>query len=375
MLKEKFKNRIEIKVLGVNLKRLIKNLYKNNIDIFNLNMLSHKELNLTIDAKNLKKIKPFLKDYDYKIAKNYGISSLFDALKIRFGLCAILILFFVALFLNYNFLGKVCIFGLSQTSETDIKTFLATKGIKSNSFFVDVDCETLEVELENKFPQISLCSIIKKGTNLLINIKEKIATDDLLSKSDIVAPESGKILNLLVVQGTSKVKVGDSVKKGDVIIEGVTQSNGEQIACKALGKIKMQIWYSQSFTFVEEEKVFEKTGNKVVNSYYEIFNKRFKIKTKVNNFETFEKETKCEYLFKNLLIPIKIYKEIYYETKENLIKNDFSLQKDAIIDTIIKQTKAQIPFDATELDSQIEISDTSNGKIISCYIETVQEFE
>ncbi len=375
MLKEKIKNRVEINIRGVNLKRLIKNLYKNNIDVFNLNQKSHKELDLTVYAKDLKKIKLLLADYDYKIIKNYGFSFFKSVFKLRFGLCAIFVLFFVALFFNNNYLAKICVFNASQETANGITAYLKEQGITKNSFFVNIDCENLETELENKFPQISLCSIIKKGTNLLINIKEKIDAKDLVSQTDIVAPENGKILELLVVQGRSKVKVGDSVKKGDVIIEGVTNSNGEDVACKAIGKVKMQIWYSDSITFLSEERVFEKTGNKIVNSYYEIFNKRIKIKSKTNNFITYEKETKCEYLFKNLFIPIKIYKEIYYETKENLIKNDFSLQKDEIYNTILARTKAQIPYGVVDVNTKFEESDIQNGKIITCYIETVQEFE
>lgn len=371
MLKKLYTNRLELQILGVNLKRLIKNLHKNNIDIFNINQINHKEIYLTINAKDLKRIKPFLKDYEFVITKRFGLSYLKDFAIKRLGLCVLIALFFIVLILNNNYLGKIYIYGTKQIESTKITEYLQTFGIRQKTFFNNIDLEELETSLENKFSEISLCSVIKKGTNLLINIKEKIETD-LLNSSNIVASENGKIVELSVVQGTAKFKVGDSVKKGEIIIEGYSFNGEEKVECKAIGTVKMKVWYEKSQNFVCEEKVVSKTGNKIVNSYYEIFNRRIKMKVRENNFTDFVKETKSEYLFKNLLIPIKIYKETYYEIKENLIKNDFSLQKDAIIDTIIKETSELVPKDVEILDTKIEISDITGGKIITCYIETIQ---
>ncbi|MGN1207887.1 MAG: sporulation protein YqfD [Christensenellales bacterium] len=372
MLKNRLKNRLKLNILGVNLKRLIKNLYKNNIDIFDLEQTNHKELNITINAKDLKKITPMLKDYTFCVTQCFGLSRFKNVLAKRIGLCLVAVLFFVALFFNSNFLSKIYVFGINQIDENEITEFLGQKGIANGTFFENLDTEKLETELESRFSEISLCSVMKKGTNLIINIKEKIIATDFVGSSDIVAKESGKILELNVVQGTSRFRVGDSVKKGDVLIAGFFESGENKVPCKAIGNIKMQVWYSTSVNFVEEEKVFQRTGNFVENSYYEIFGKRMKMKVKNVSFANFEKETKTEYLFKNLLVPIKIYKEIYYEIEENLIKNDFSLQKDAIIDTIIKQTLAKVPNGEEICGNQIEISNTQKGKIVTCYVETIQ---
>lgn len=372
MHKNLLKNRIEIEIFGVNLKRLIKNLYKNNIDIYDLEWQSFKDLKIVINSSDLKKIKLMLKDYNFKIIARYGYSFLKDFASKRLGLFLLIILFFVMLFFNSNFLGKIYVFGTKQISNDEIITYLQTLGLKQNTFFAKFNLEELETGLENNFSNISLCSVIKKGTSLIINIKEKIDAKDIISSSNIIAKENGKILKLEVVQGTAKFSVGDSVKKGDVIVEGYMENSNKTVECKAIANIEMQVWYECKTTFFEEEKVLERTGKKIENSYYEIFNKRMKMKVKNVNFLKFEKETKTQYLFENLIVPIKIYKEIYYEIKENLIKNDFSLQKDAIIDTIIKQTEKQVPENVEKLNTKIEISDIENGKIITCYIETIQ---
>ncbi len=368
------KNRLEIQILGVNLKRLIKSLYKNKINIYNLTQPSFRELNIIINSSDYKKLRPMLKDYEFKIISRYGFEYLKEFTKKRIGLFFLVICFVLCLFFNYNFLSNINIYGTKQIDKNEIMQYLNSMGIKRNSFFTAIDPEQIEANLESKFDEISMISVIKKGTNLIVNIKEKIETENLILKSNIVAKESGKILEISTVQGTSKVSVGDIVKKGDVLIEGVINNDGKTSDCKAIGNVKMQVWYETSTTFMFKEKTYNRTGKKIVNSYYEIFNKRMKMKVKNNTFKNYEKETKTQYLFKNLLIPIKIYKEIYYEIEENLIKNDFSLQKDAIIDTIIKETENKVPSGVEKLNQKVDITDIENGKIITCYIETIQSF-
>lgn len=374
MFKKSLKNRLKINVFGVNLKRLIKTLHKNNIDIYGLEIVSHKELFFEINAKNLKKIKPLLKNYEFKITKRFGISYLKDFFINRFALMTIFVIFFVALFLNVNFLGNIYIYGTKQLNSSEIEAYLKSVGIQKNTFFNNINIEELEVNLENEFPNISLCSVMKKGTNLIINIKEKIEVTDLFSKSNILAQQSGQIVELNVVQGTAKFKVGDSVNKGDIIVEGVILNAGKEVECKAIAEIKMKVWYSESVNFYNEEIVTNRTGRKIENTYYEIFNKTFKIKEQNVDFEKYEKEEKTCYLFKNLIVPIKIHREIYYEIEENLIKNDFSLQKNAIIDTIVNKASSIVPKDEEILNTKVEISDTDFGKIIYCYVETIISF-
>ena len=84
------KNRLEIQILGVNLKRLIKSLYKNKINIYNLTQPSFRELNIIINSSDYKKLRPMLKDYEFKIISRYGFEYLKEFTKKRIGL-----LFFV----------------------------------------------------------------------------------------------------------------------------------------------------------------------------------------------------------------------------------------------------------------------------------------
>lgn len=367
-------NHLTLNIEGVNLKRLLKNLYKNNIDVYDVNFVSYKNVQLTIKNKDYKKIKKYLTDYRFNILNRYGLCYLKNYAIIHIGFVIGLFIFFMLNFFNNNFLSTIYITGNNRIANSDIISFLAENNIKTNTFFNNINTDALEINLENNFEDISLVSVIKKGTNLIINIKEKLFIEDIMTNSDIVSEYDGQIIELSIIQGTSKFKEGDIVKKGDIIVNGYLMSNDKKIQCKAIANIKMKVWYSASFTFLNEEIKSERTGKIIKNTYYNLFNKTIPIKVKENTFSCYEKEIKNEYLFKNFIFPIKIYTEKFYEIKENLIKNDFSLQKDAIIEQTIKEATEKVPKNIVITNITTEISDTLNGKVVTSYAETIYCF-
>lgn len=374
MHKNLFKNQIKLLIEGVNLKRLLKNIIKNDIEIYNLNFISHKKLEINIKANKLNKIKPLLKDYRFQTLNYYGVSFVKKYSILHFGLIIGFILFGFILFFNSNYLSNIVINGTNRIENTEIIAFLKEKNIKANTFFTSFNIDELELELESKFKDISLVSVIKKGTNVIINIKEKLYADEILSSQDLISAVDGQIIKIELKQGTLKVKVGDSVKAGDVLIEGKIDNNGEKVNCKAIGTITMKVWYKESFVFENETIENVRTGNKIENVYYKIFNKTFKIKEQQNVFENYDMQIKERYLFEYNILPIKIYKEIFYEIKENVKKNDFSLQKDAIIEMVTNNALKKVPVNIEVIDKIINISETETGKIVTCYVETLQSF-
>lgn len=366
--KEIFRNAIKINIMGVNLKRLIKNLYKNDIEIYELNQISHKEIEITIKSKKLKQIKKYLSDYKYSIKNYYGFSFLknfsLNHLGIVFG-----IVFFVALnILSANILTNIQVVGNDRIAKNEIINAINSNGISVGNFISNFNADEIEDCLEQKFDNISFVSVYLKGTSLIVNIKEKLYIEEIESSSDIVATENGVITKLSVVQGNTKFKVGDIVKKGDVIIEGRIGD----VKCLAIGEVEMKIWYSSSITFYETETIFERTGKSITNSYFKFGNNKFRIKQSNNTFTKSEKEENERYIFNNLLIPLKIYTEKFWELEEKVVKNDFNLQKYDIIEKTKNNAKLLVPNEVEILSEKTEITENENAKIITIYLETIQ---
>ena len=80
---------------------------------------------------------------------------------------------------------------------------------------------------------------------------------------DIVADRPAVILEIAAYEGTPKVKAGDVVKEGQVLIEGSFFRNEEEEPryVSARGKILGRVWYSASATASLEAVRTEPTGN------------------------------------------------------------------------------------------------------------------
>jgi len=367
--KEFFKNTVRLKIQGVNLKRLIKNIYKSDFEIYNLNQISSRELHITIKANKYKKFIDNFKNYNIEITKRYGLNFLGDFSLKHLGLIIGIFIFLAVNILSSKILMNIKVVGLERINEAEIRKTLKNSGIFEGKFLLNIDTKNLAKNLENNFDDISFVSVFYKGNSLIINIKEKLFIEELENTCDIVAKNNGVITKLEVVQGKTNFKVGDIVKAGDVIIEGKIND----ISVQAIGSVEMKVWYSASKTFYENETVRVRTDKSFTNSYFKFYDNKFKIKEHKNKYEFYEIETNEHYIFKNLLIPIKIYKENYYELKEISVKNDFNLQKHDIIEETKNEALKSVPKGMEVLDIKTEISETQNGKIITTYIETLQK--
>lgn len=366
--KEVLKNTIKINIEGVNLKRLIKNLYKNNIEIYELKEISHKEIEIIIKSNKLKRAKEYLSDYKYSIKNYYGLSFLKKFSLSHLGIIFGLVLFIVINILSANILTNIQVVGNERIESGEIVKVINENGISVGNFITNFNADTIEDSLENNFENISFVSVYLKGTSLIVNIKEKLYIGELESSSDIVATENGVITKLSIVQGNSKFKVGDIVKKGDVLIEGKIGD----VSCLAIGEVEMKIWYSSSITFYETETKFVRTGKSVTNSYFKIGNNKFRIKQSDNTFINCEKEDSEKYIFNNLIIPIKIYKEKFWELEEKVVKNDFNLLKYDIIEKTKNNAQLLVPNGVEVLSEKTEITESDNTKVITTYLETKQ---
>ena len=77
----------------------------------------------------------------------------------------------------------------------------------------DLDCEKVEMNFREDFPNITWISIYMKGTKLHIDIKENIVKNNTQKNkiTDIISPYNGIVTSIFVKQGTALVKAGDSL--------------------------------------------------------------------------------------------------------------------------------------------------------------------
>lgn len=378
-MENKIKN-VAIKISGVNLNRIFRECEKKNIILYDVNRVDYKNIEFKVESSKKQQVFDMAKSQNYKCEElqNVGINKVKTLAKNHIGIIVGALFFAFFLFFAGQFVWNFKVYGNENIKTEQVLQILKKNNVKVGSFSSKVDIEKLEQELLNSLDDISLCSIIKKGTTLVINIKEKIHSADLdnfLSAENIVANCNMQITDLVVSQGTALKKVGDSVKTGDVIVAGYFfDTNGQKVFCKANASIKATTWYSDTTIYEKEKQIAVKTGKKSTEGYMLLFGQKFQTKKANHSFENFETVQKDGYIFDNNLLPIKYILTTYYEiTFEKLVQN-FEDDKQKIVEQCEQNATKKVPQNQIISKVFTIIDEQTDCFVVTSYAEVNVEF-
>lgn len=115
--------------------------------------------------------------------------------------------------------------GNYRITEDMFASFLKENNVTVGMKKDDLDIEALEKEIRRQFSEITWASAKLEGTRLKIDIKENdapilVEQEEEEPGRDLVSQYDGTIVSIIVRSGVPRVTVGDSVEKGDVLVEG-----------------------------------------------------------------------------------------------------------------------------------------------------------
>lgn len=306
-----FKHNKKYKIKGVNLEKCFNNLIKNKIKLKNIIKNQDNTAEFYINYKNDKVLKQNLNKFNITILeeKDFGVQYFFRNLFFRVGLISACIISLIFLFISQMFIFKIEIYGNDKLSKTEIISELEKLGVNSFTPKSSLNLSKLESELLENMPEISLVSIITKGNSLILNLQEKVINDEYQNVGNfeaLKATASGRIKSINLKQGTLKVKVGDIVKEGDILVEPyIIDSSGEKRSVKAEAEILAEIWFEARVTHYDSSMKTIKTGNKIVKDNIFFLNLPIYVDKKEVTFTEYEVSKNIINL-SNFLIPIKI---------------------------------------------------------------------
>ena len=175
--------------------------------------------------------------------------------RIKYASFVIGVMVSVVFIFSYSFLiFSVNIIGVKNVSEEEIFFVLEQYG-KGVFLKSEIELNNLEKELVN-IPNVSHAKATIKGNALNIEIVEQLSNTEILepqTMGNIISKENAIITKMVVVSGTPVVKVGDSVKKGQVLIEATKSDiNGEPVPCPTEAVIEGRIWHQEKFSISGE---------------------------------------------------------------------------------------------------------------------------
>lgn len=328
---------------------------------FKCSYLSHKKIQKILRSKNIEIVS--LSHEGFLPAVNKIFSS--------YGVIFAVVLFLSFYIFQYQFIFQYEVIGLESLNINEIVAYVKENFSTNRNVIKTKD---VEVGLVNSFEEISFASCIIKGQTLVINIKEKLLPEQIYGDFEpIKALKDGKITEINLVSGTLCVKVGDIVKAGDVLVEPYTlDTSGNIKQVEANAEILAEVYNEGSCDHYEKYIEIKRTGKTVIQNDITLFGLNIYTFKQENKFEMFEIETEEVSLIKNLFLPFKMKKTIYYELEKNLIESKFEDVKSEMVEKARQKALENCEKCDTIIDEYYTLRHLSGVTIVNYCIVTLE---
>lgn len=168
--------------------------------------------------------------------------------------------------IDISFLGATAQLG----SETEVRACLREAGIAPGMALSEIDTSLLQKQLMASAGDFSFVGVRRQGVRLWVEAACEQPSPEVYRieyARDLVAAQDGVIVSLNVKSGEAAVKVGDTVRRGQILISGEEavgkdRESGEEITVgvSALGEVVARCWYEGSAEGELIEEIHLPTG-------------------------------------------------------------------------------------------------------------------
>lgn len=223
---------------------------------------------------------------------------------------------------------------------TDVfQDFLDANGIRTGVKKGQIDIETLEESIRERFDIVTWTSARIDGTRLLIQVKEndlikldkgkkEAEINEENTGMDLVAQKEGVIVSMVTRSGVPLVKAGAEIQKGDILVEGgVPIYNDDGTVkrydyCVADADIMLQCIYSLTEDIDEKHEEKKYTGKEKKQPFIILGTRKISMPLLGRKFEKYDviEEKHQLKIFKNYYLPVYIgsYLVREYEVEEEI---------------------------------------------------------
>ena len=187
-----------------------------------------------------KRIEELLSGVEYKVSPPMGLFGAFLRHRKRYGIICALIISLFLIFLSREVVWSVRVLDVDGDTENEIISDLADCGLSVGSFWRKTDLSRVEAATLMKSDSLAWISINRRGTVAYVSTVPKTVADSPQRGevySNVVAARDCVIEKITVKSGIALVKVGESVKRGEVLISGVIPTELGGGFCYAEGSV------------------------------------------------------------------------------------------------------------------------------------------
>lgn len=348
---------IEVKVY--NPEKFINFLWYKGIRVKNIQRVDISTLIMEVPYSDYTDIISIVKRSEAKVrvVGKKGLAFFLIRIRTRLSLAVGVIMFLTLLYFLSMFIWAIEIDTNRYIPPFEIRKQLKTLGIAPGIKKSKLNVYDLEKKIEDVNGEVMWVRARIEGSTLKIKIEEKVnPPKDIVqsNNNDVVAKMDGEIVRIYTTSGTAQVKVGDVVKRGQVLIKGVEGKEGFEYSTNAEGKALANTFYERMMELQVSGKTITKTGEKQEEMYFEILGKKIYIKKAVKKFKDYDKIEEKGNLLNKIVYYEKNSKDII-EDREKIINDSVEKLYNSTMESLDKQAKF--------VNKVVNVEELGEGKI------------
>lgn len=371
---------VTIRASGHGLERLINNLMRNGIQVWDVKKHGPEAITFKISLKEVKKIRAIVRHSGCKVAftGRTGMPFYIKRLFKNSGFLAGAILFLAVIFILSNMIWGIEIKGAEPATEYKIKKELDAIGVKTGKLqFLVEDPEGIQRAISNAVNEITWVGVELQGTTYHLQVVEKTIPEEpeKLGPQNLIATKKAIIVDMFVEEGQPKVSINDHVKPGQLLVSGEIGKEGETKSVSAKGEVFGETWYKSEVSLPLKSRFQVFNGNEKQRHYLKLG--KFPLQIwgfGKHTFEQFkeEKEEK-QFHFLKWKLPVTYVQESIRESEDLIRTYSEEEAVEVAKEMARKDIKNDLPEDATIKGEKILRQTTQNGKVyLSIHFQVIE---
>ncbi|MBQ3226067.1 MAG: sporulation protein YqfD, partial [Clostridia bacterium] len=272
------KGSVVLRISGTFPERFVNVCASRGILLRDIKRLSKNSIRLTMSIHSFRLLPPIARrtGVRVKILRKSGLFPMLHKHRKR-KVLLIGVLVFMFLFIGLNqFVWKIEITGNEKIPTTTILENLKECGLSVGAFRHSLNQKKIKNDMLIKMTDLSWLWAEKKGSKIIVTVKEKIPIPEIFDANDycsIVAAKDGVIHSMIVRNGFPAVKIGDTVQKNSLLVSGMLESERgvDTRYLQAEAEIYARTWYEKTKAFSLYSQDPKETGAHVTRYRLSLF--------------------------------------------------------------------------------------------------------
>lgn len=319
---------VRLKISGTFPERILN--IANRLGIFIQDIKKDEEgfISFTVSCKGAKRLLEEPMDPSLSLVEisRGGIPAIFSRNKNRKLLFISPFIILVFLFISTQFVWTVNIIDADPQTEQRLLKLLSEAGVHRGALKLTINPSQVKNSLLLKDDSLMWIWVDIKGASAIVRYASRTPVPEIFSENEsynVYSEKDGIITSITPTTGMAKVKVGDTVTKGQLLIEGIMPVNQEENKfIHATGEVYCNVWEEKTVEIPKKNEIRTPTGKKT--EHLSIKFKNFTLKLFINSSILYPKYDIIVNRRILSFIPVAFVKEEYTEVSVTYEDNDIN---------------------------------------------------